>query len=317
MPKEFSPQVSVIVPVYNKEKYLHRCIDSILAQTFTNFEVLLVDDGSTDGSGAICDEYATKEECIRVFHKRNGGVSSTRNLGLYKSKGDWVAFIDADDYVDTCYLENLLPIAGEDFVMDSSDNRSQHFEDAVYKGNELFHVALSDWHILCPWGKLYRRDIIVRERMRFDEVMPNGEDTLFNLNYLAYVSILRVISSSLYHYESNVGESLCKSPTPYEKALYKARLVYAIGNQIAERNKDISIKVLISKYAGITWGLWKNLLKYKLSRRKQLVKELFAMRDMRNLMQDYLHCDEGGKLYALFYHLGRFRLFSLAALCVR
>lgn len=84
------PKISVIVPVYNTEKYLHRCVDSILAQTFTDFELLLIDDGSTDSSGAICDEYAQKDSRVRVFHKENGGASSARNLGLDNATGEWI-----------------------------------------------------------------------------------------------------------------------------------------------------------------------------------------------------------------------------------
>ena len=91
--------ISVIVPVYNAEKYLHRCIDSILAQTFTDFELLLVDDGAKDRSGEICDEYAAKDSRVSVFHKENGGVSSARNLGLDKAQGEWIIFIDSDDWI--------------------------------------------------------------------------------------------------------------------------------------------------------------------------------------------------------------------------
>ena len=92
-----NPTISVIVPVYNAEKYLSRCIDSILVQTFTCFELLLVDDGSTDCSGRICDEYAKRDTRIRVIHKENGGVSSARNLGLDNAKGEWICFCDSDD----------------------------------------------------------------------------------------------------------------------------------------------------------------------------------------------------------------------------
>ena len=99
--------ISVIVPVYNTEKYLHRCVDSILAQTFTDFELLLIDDGSTDSSGAICDEYAQKDSRVRVFHKENGGVSSARNLGLDKAKGKWVTFVDSDDWIKESFLNKL------------------------------------------------------------------------------------------------------------------------------------------------------------------------------------------------------------------
>lgn len=95
------PKVSVIVPLYKAEKYIHRCVDSILAQTFTDWELLLIDDGSPDRSGEICDEYARKDNRIRVFHKKNGGVSSARNLGLDNMRGEYVTFVDADDWIDS------------------------------------------------------------------------------------------------------------------------------------------------------------------------------------------------------------------------
>ena len=102
------PKISVIVPVYNTEQYLHRCIDSILAQTYTDFELLLIDDGSKDNSGKICNEYAAKDSRVRVFHKENGGVSSARNIGLDNAKGGWISFVDSDDWISTEYLENLF-----------------------------------------------------------------------------------------------------------------------------------------------------------------------------------------------------------------
>ena len=102
-----NPKISVIVPAYNTEKYLRRCIDSILAQTFTDFELLLIDDGSTDQSGEICDEYADKDVRIKVFHKANGGVSSARNVGLDNALGEYICFCDADDWVDNDYFEQM------------------------------------------------------------------------------------------------------------------------------------------------------------------------------------------------------------------
>ena len=103
-----APLVSIIVPVYNAEKYLNRCIDSILSQTMTDFELLLIDDGSKDDSGRICDEYSEKDARVRVFHKTNGGVSSARNLGLDNAIGDWITYVDADDRCSYEYLEHLL-----------------------------------------------------------------------------------------------------------------------------------------------------------------------------------------------------------------
>ena len=101
------PAVSIIVPVYNTERFLNRCIDSVLAQTYSDWELLLVDDGSTDSSGSICDEYATQDSRIRVFHKENGGVSSARNLGLDYARGEWITFVDSDDYIAPDMIEKL------------------------------------------------------------------------------------------------------------------------------------------------------------------------------------------------------------------
>lgn len=108
-----NPKISVIVPVYKAEKYLHRCVDSILAQTFTDFEVLLIDDGSPDRSGEICDEYAKKDSRVRVFHKENGGVSSARNMGIKRAIGEWIIYIDSDDYFFSNALESLYMNAND------------------------------------------------------------------------------------------------------------------------------------------------------------------------------------------------------------
>ena len=99
------PILSIIIPVYNVEKYFRRCLDSVMSQSFRDYELLLVDDGSSDSSGAICDEYAVRDERIRVFHKTNGGVSSARNVGLEHAKGEWIYFVDADDEVLPCGLQ--------------------------------------------------------------------------------------------------------------------------------------------------------------------------------------------------------------------
>ena len=102
------PKVSIIVPVYNTEEYLSECIESILDQSFTDFELLLINDGSIDKSGKICDEYAKKDSRIVVIHKENGGVSSARNKGIEIAQGEWISFIDADDWITPLYLSDLI-----------------------------------------------------------------------------------------------------------------------------------------------------------------------------------------------------------------
>lgn len=141
-----NPKISVIVPVYNVEKYLHRCIDSILAQTFTDFELLLIDDGSTDGSGAICDEYATKDNRVRVFHKENGGVSSARNLGLDNMRGGYLTFVDSDDWVDSTYLGELIEYSDadlvvSDFIVEGESQWNEKLPVGCWQGVELSKIV--------------------------------------------------------------------------------------------------------------------------------------------------------------------------------
>lgn len=149
------PQISVIVPVYNVEKYLSRCIESILSQTFTDFELLLIDDGSTDRSGEICDEYAKKDTRIRVFHTKNRGVSAARNLGLDNAKGEWISFVDSDDWVENDYLKSLF---NDNFL---TENKCVICE-SVYVDFEKYNrkrFILPDVILVIPFNK----DIIVNK----------------------------------------------------------------------------------------------------------------------------------------------------------
>ena len=188
-------QFSIIVPVYNAEEYLHRCIDSILAQTFVDFELLLIDDGSKDSSAAICNEYAAKDSRVRVFHKENGGVSSARNVGLDNAKGEWIAFVDCDDYVlptflttfvelcksnpDLC-IQGIVPnyeISSEYKIIQSSFN---------YKGNVKDYLLLNNCQMagsLC--NKLLKNSIIRDSKLQLNELFKFREDEEFLLRYIS------------------------------------------------------------------------------------------------------------------------------------
>lgn len=218
-----TPKISVIVPVYKVEQYLHRCIDSILSQSFTDFELLLIDDGSPDNCGKICDEYAQKDSRVRVFHKPNGGVSSARNLGLDNAKGEWVAFIDSDDYVENGYLEELLSyetntsadIITSIKILDSTNN-SVTLERKEF--GLLFSVYGFDKN--CPpWGKLLKKDIISRYKLKFNTRVHLGEDAMFVLSYLLNANKITLISSNKYNYEEGRTDSLTKKINSYESEL--------------------------------------------------------------------------------------------------
>lgn len=197
------PEISIIVPVYNVEKYLRRCVDSILAQTFTDFELLLIDDGSPDNSGAICDEYAAKDDRIRVFHKENDGVSSARNLGLDKAQGKYIGFVDGDDIVHEHFLTILHErIAGNDVVYcDSIDfgDRCAFETDNNVGYEQVDESFIFDSKAYCVvWNKLYNRNAI--DLFRFDESLNNGEDTLFSYLVLSGCSRIGHVKKKLYGY---------------------------------------------------------------------------------------------------------------------
>jgi len=145
------PKISIIIPVYNSSKYISKCIESILNQTEADFEVLLIDDGSLDGSGNICDRYAVIDSRIRVFHKQNGGVSSARNLGLDNALGEMIFFIDSDDTVDKDYLEKLMIKSDEDYVISGVKILENDFLKPVMTNNENFSDFNRFWMESRQW----------------------------------------------------------------------------------------------------------------------------------------------------------------------
>lgn len=189
--KNTSPAISVIVPVYNAEKTLRQCVDSILSQEFKDFELLLVDDGSKDGSPAICDEYAEKDARVRVFHKENGGVSSARNVGLDNAKGEWITFIDSDDFVTEGYFDGV--VGSEEAILIKGYKSFNHngivgsrtYEE-LNKISDLkgfLNHYLTDSLVRCPWSKFYKKSII--GNLRFLTDMRIGEDAFFVFKYFA------------------------------------------------------------------------------------------------------------------------------------
>lgn len=212
--------LSVIVPVFNVGKYLSSCIESLLNQGVDNYEIILVDDGSTDGSGAVCDDFAKKDGRIRVIHKTNGGVSSARNAGIDTARGRWITFVDADDTVSPAYCRTICScMADNDLVIFSS--RIHFAETGAEMVRVLHDCRFTDknrieaeaarlkqcreqggWNFFgYPWNKVFRRDIIMENKLRFPEELQLQEDEVFSFSYLRYVNKARLVSSVLYFYE--------------------------------------------------------------------------------------------------------------------
>lgn len=199
------PSISIIIPIYKAGRYLRKCLDSVLAQSYNDWELILVDDGSPDDSGKICDEYAVNDSRIRVFHKENGGVSSARNLGLDKAKGEWVTFVDADDCLGKSFFSIIEENPKQDLIITSycrSDKRLVKIpEDGIYDNDKvdlLFDNFLGQLYFRTPWAKFFRRNLI--KTLRFDESLCLGEDTLFCHNYYAQCKSIKVDNSVEYLY---------------------------------------------------------------------------------------------------------------------
>ena len=209
--------VSCIIPVYNTEKYLHRCIESVLAQTYKDFELLLIDDGSTDSSGTICDEYAAKDARVRVFHKENGGVSSARNLGLDNAQGEWITFVDSDDWISKDYLEEMVTHSDSDLVIAdfAVEEEKQWNEDlpiGKWQGNDLNKIIenrINIARITAPWCKLLKKSLI--GQIRFYTELTTQEDALFMFRYLCVVQNIQILAQKGYHYNLEMSGTLSKS----------------------------------------------------------------------------------------------------------
>lgn len=208
-----APLISVIVPVYKAETYLHRCVDSLLAQSFQDYEILLIDDGSPDKSGNICDEYAKQDNRIRVFHKENGGVSSARNVGLDNAIGDYISFVDSDDWVNNDFLEIFL-MNKADIVVQGvyATNWPEKEKDIEhYIGIEeinvtkcdvscLFDALFDSLNIGFVFLRLFKRSIIETNQIRFNTDYKLMEDEEFIMHYLIYCTTYSTINKSGYHY---------------------------------------------------------------------------------------------------------------------
>ena len=210
--------ITVIIPVYNVEPYIRRCLDSVISQTYTDLEILLVDDGSTDLSGTICDEYAISDERIKVIHKENGGLSDARNVAIEQMKGTYVTFIDSDDWVSPRYVELMYraiikygsDVVFCDHIRGSDPQYSFPTSEPVHAVTYSSEESLSRWHgeykdiETFAWGKLYKRELFLDHDIRY----PKGyyyEDTIVTHRLCAYANTVTYISPKLYYYYQRSG----------------------------------------------------------------------------------------------------------------
>lgn len=195
--------LSIIIPVYNTEKYLADCLDSIFVSEKDDFEVIIIDDGSTDSSGKICDDFAKKYRNIVVFHEKNHGVSAARNFGIKHAKGKYIMFVDSDDTLEKDWINVLEKIDDKDiyFIDDRLDENEKNILKYIVGRNEKNLI------ISAPTSKIYRRGFLEKNNIKFEEKIIHGEDMLFLFEILCKTKSINIISKKIYNYRTYYGSS--------------------------------------------------------------------------------------------------------------
>ena len=246
-----SPVVSIIVPVYNAAATLPRCADSILAQEFTDFELLLVDDGSTDGSAALCDRYAAADPRVRVLHQSNSGVSAARNLALEQAAGEWLQFVDSDDWLSPdatrlfvragqdsgcdLVISDFYRVVGERLARKGDIERSGAMTRAEFAGEMMRSPA--DFYYGVLWNKLYRTALVREHGLKMDASISWCEDFMFNLEYLRHARQVYVLRTPIYYYVKTKG-SLVSQGTNLASTIRMKRAVFACYNDFYKQILD-------------------------------------------------------------------------------
>lgn len=276
------PKISIIIPVYNVEKHIRQCLDSIINQTFLDFEVLLIDDGSPDKSGDICDEYATKDSRFRVYHKVNGGVSSARNKGLDNAVGEWVTFIDADDWIEKETLEQCIEnsknVEFVRFGMKSVYGENLYIEDTRLENGWTYKIycanVFSRQTALGVCGGLYLRSIFTNNNIKFNPKYRLGEDWLVLMQYLKCIKKIKILNSPFYNYNKQNERSA--TSTPSLTKFIELNKVASIICYDAELREIVDHNHVASLKANICAPCLANILltKSKLTDCKKVIKDM-------------------------------------------
>lgn len=301
MVDEEQVMISVIIPVYNAEKYLHKCIDSVLSQSYQDFELILVNDGSKDLSGSICDEYARKDERVKVFHKENGGVSTARNIGIDNATGDYICFVDSDDWIESNCLEVLhKTVLSENLdILQFSYRRVNEDEEIIQTYSEetlildLYNYIEKDVFLVCVAGTIVKKSIIEKNNLRFQTNLKLAEDQLFILSAMNFSKRLKRISNVFYNYRKN------------EKSATATAEFYDIVHSIVELN-NFKHKKTFKKHIDRMIVLQTNSA---LNVRNSDI--LFLFKETRNITIDpKIHETRNANMKLLIYSWNKFLLFA-------
>lgn len=250
-----NPKISIIVPIYNSEHYLSDCIESIISQSFCDFELLLIDDGSVDNSAEICKSFSKEDKRVHYYYKSNSGVSDTRNYGINIAKGDFLCFIDSDDTIDDDYFDNFhfcnikadLYIQGyKRYLNNNLINSTAVFSGNNKKKEDILAYAEKNSIINSPWGKLFKSDIIKSNNIHFDIGTSFGEDHLFVLEYIIRATTIYLSDTNGYNYQIRGSESLTGRNVPSKEVIYYANKMSELHGLILNKYNSTKLKEAFS-----------------------------------------------------------------------
>lgn len=322
-------KLSIIIPVYNAQKTLDRCLSSLLTQSETRYEILLIDDGSTDNSGIICDKYSSEHKQIKTFHIQNGGVSHARNLGMEKASAEFITFIDSDDYVSSNYFAtvfNFIENPNSDCLLfnlyreESKDNfiaKKIPIKEGVYKNPEnLFQYSLAFYSFFnASYTKIYKKSIIVDNNIKFNERIKLCEDNIFSLDYISAVKTYTICEAPLYFYTVTFPSATQKRKLQYfadDEFLFLKYLNIIESKDYLHLSKDR----LFNTYLRRCFYNINNLLSQKISK-KEIRKALNSTTLIKHLLTYKFKLNSETKLQAKrlkYFSKGHFVLYKLATL---
>lgn len=316
--------ISVIVPVYNVEKYLNRCVESICSQTYDNLEIILVDDGSTDHSGSMCDDFAVTDKRISVVHKQNGGLSDARNAGMAVANGEYICFFDSDDWVEKDVLEKAQKALTESVADIAIWGFSKDFVDAqesvlrsetlnksacvCSKANKEYFLFAEDSGLAMvgyAWNKLYRRSILVENELEFEKGVSLVEDMLFNAQAISAANAIVFVDTIGTHYIQRGRETLGAKfyPNFYELKLRACCAREALLKAYGATEEEV-YKIMESSY----------LAAIKSSCRMACQTNSLSRKDRLNYMKEVCGTNEAKTVLKKFRPDGKDRLFRYALL---
>lgn len=296
-----NPLISVIIPIYNADDYLEETLDSILNQSYKNYEIILINDGSTDGSEKICNSYSKKSSLISYYFQINSGVALARYLGVQKAKGGWVTFVDADDTLTEDALQVLVnELLVSDFKYDIiiANNKSRE-----YSSNELKKCLLTDESICGPWSKLFKKNLFDFFQFDIPRSIKVGEDLLMNLRVLKKNEdiLVKEINKKIYNYKRNLNSATSKfiKTIDYESFFYEELLKSFDNNEV---NEFIDVLIL-SRIRGLEQAYLSS--KEKINKNSSYIRQLLndvSINDYKLNIYEYILLNYSN-YYKLFFYI--------------